>query len=496
MDRIFIFDTTLRDGEQSPGAAMTLAEKLRLADMLDAAGVDVIEAGFPAASEGDFAAVVAVAERLTSASAAALARAAENDIRKAGEALRKARKPRIHTFIATSALHMEHKLRLSPEQVLEKIDFSVRLAREYADDVEWSCEDGTRSERAFLCTAIETAIAAGATVINVPDTVGYAVPEEYFALITHLRQHVAGAERVVFSTHCHDDLGLATANSLAAVRAGARQIECTINGMGERAGNAALEEVVMALRVRRDAMPFYSNIDATKLTRLSAEVSQITGFPVAFNKAVVGRNAFAHESGIHQDGMLKHAGTYEIMRPADVGLLKSSLPLGKLSGRNALAEKMRDLGEPVEGDALDALFVRFKALADRKKHVYDEDLRALLRDAPTNERLRAVRLRVVSGTDAPPQAEVVLSADGVEHAGAASGDGPIDAIFNAVRAALPHAAVLESYDVRSLSADSDALAHVSIRLRAGERTAVGRSSDPDTQIASLRAYLSALGRLS
>ena len=495
MDRVLIFDTTLRDGEQSPGAAMTFAEKLRLADMLDAAGVDIIEAGFPAASEGDFASVAAIAERLSQATAAALARAAEHDIRKAGEALRRAKKPRIHTFIATSALHMEHKLKLAPEQVLEKIDFSVRLAREYTDDVEWSCEDGTRSDRVFLRQAVATALAAGARTINVPDTVGYAVPEEYFELITDLIRSVPGAGSAVFSTHCHNDLGLAAANSLAAVRAGARQVECTINGMGERAGNAALEEIVMALRVRRDALPFVTGIDATHLTRLSAAVSEISGFPVAYNKAVVGRNAFAHESGIHQDGMLKHAGTYEIMRPADVGLLKSSLPLGKLSGRNALAEKMRELGEELDAEALNALFVRFKALADRKKNVYDDDLRALLRDAPAAERLVLTRLRVTSGTDVPPQAEVTLTLDGAEHTGSAGGDGPIDAIFNAVRAAVPHQAVLESYDVRSLSADSDALAHVSIRLRERQRTAVGRAADPDTQVASVRAYLHALNRV-
>ncbi len=502
-NRVIIFDTTLRDGEQSPGASMTLQEKLRIAAMLDAAGVDVIEAGFPAASAGDFEAVAAIAKQLKNASAAALARAVERDIVRAGEALKGARQPRIHTFIATSPLHMAVKLNLSPEQVLERIASSVGLARQYTNDVEWSCEDGTRSEIDFLCRAIETAIKAGATTINVPDTVGYTLPEVYFDLITTLRTRVPNADKAVFSTHCHDDLGLAVANSLAGVRAGARQIECTINGLGERAGNAALEEVVMALRVRNDVLPFVTNIQTTHLARLSAAVSEVTGFPVTYNKAVVGKNAFAHESGIHQDGMLKNAQTYEIMRPEDVGVLKTSLVLGKHSGRHALIDRLRALGlaDDLTADSIDQIFARFKTLADRKKNVYDDDLRALFLQqnlADTTGEIELQDLQLTTKLGQPPHATVVLNIGGTPRSASSTGDGPIDALFQAVSALLPHQARLESYSVQAVSADSDAQARATVRLRdtLANHSVTGHAADPDTHVASVKAYIQAVQRLN
>src|SRR5690348_4923625 len=376
-DRVVIFDTTLRDGEQSPGATMTHEEKLEVAELLDEMGVDIIEAGFPIASEGDFLAVNEIAKRTKKAVVCGLSRAGQKHIDRAGEAIRPARRGRIHTFISTSPVHMKWKLQMEPEKVYEMVISSVTRARNYTDNVEWSCEDGTRTEHDFLCRCIEAAIKAGATTINIPDTVGYTMPEEYFALIKMVRERVPNSDMARFSVHCHDDLGLAVANSLAGVRAGARQIECTVNGIGERAGNAALEEVVMAMRVRNDKIPFWNNIESTSLTHASKLVSAATSFPVQYNKAIVGRNAFAHESGIHQDGMIKNASTYEIMLPETVGVKGTSLVMGKHSGRAGLIHKLEELGYKLSRNQIDDVFVRFKALADRKKDVYDEDIEAL-----------------------------------------------------------------------------------------------------------------------
>ena len=376
-DRVVIFDTTLRDGEQCPGATMTHEEKLEVAELLDTMGVDIIEAGFPIASEGDWAAVHEIAKRTKNAVVCGLSRAAPKDIDRCAEAIKPAKRKRIHTFLSTSPVHMKWKLQKEPHEVLQMVIDQVTRARSHTDDVEWSAEDATRTEHDFLCRCVEAAINAGATTINIPDTVGYTVPEEYFALFKMLRERVPNSDKAVFSVHCHDDLGMAVANSLAGVRAGVRQIECTVNGIGERAGNASLEEVVMAMRVRNDVMPYWTSIDATMLTRASKLVSAVTSFPVQYNKAIVGRNAFAHESGIHQDGMLKHTQTYEIMTPETVGVKQTSLVMGKHSGRHAFVHKLEELGYKLAGNQLEDAFVRFKALADKKKQVYDEDIEAL-----------------------------------------------------------------------------------------------------------------------
>ena len=373
-DRVYIFDTTLRDGEQSPGASMTLEEKLQIAELLDAMGVDVIEAGFPIASNGDFESVSEVAKLMKNAQVCGLARAGAKDIDRAADAVKHAKNPRIHTFISTSPVHMKHKLQMEPDEVMEAIAFSVSHARNHVENVEWSPEDATRTDRDFLCATVETAIQAGATTINIPDTVGYTVPQEYFEIITMLRERVPNIDKAIISTHCHNDLGLAVANSLSGVQAGARQVECTINGLGERAGNAALEEIVMALNVRNDAMPQWTNIETTSLARASKLVSSVTAFPVQYNKAIVGQNAFAHESGIHQDGMLKNNQTYEIMTPESVGISQTSLVMGKHSGRHAFREKIKALGYKLGDNQLQEAFVRFKDLADRKKHVFDDDI--------------------------------------------------------------------------------------------------------------------------
>src|SRR6185437_3856820 len=378
--KVRIFDTTLRDGEQSPGAAMTLEEKIQIAEFLDEMGVDIIEAGFPVSSPGDFEAVKEIARIVRNASVCGLARAGLKDIDTAGEALKGAKRPRIHTFISTSPVHMKHKLQMGENAVLEAVGASVTRARNFTDDVQWSAEDATRTDADFLCKTVEVAIHSGAKVINVPDTVGYSTPQEYFEIIAMLKNRVPDADKVIFSTHCHNDLGLAVANSLAGVLAGARQVECTVNGIGERAGNAALEEIVMALKVRRDRMPFINGIDTKMLARASKLVSNVTGFPVQFNKAIVGKNAFSHESGIHQDGMLKHVETYEIMRPEDVGVHSTSLMLGKLSGRHAFRDKLESMGYVLEEAAFEDAFRRFKDLADKKKHVFDEDIAALVDD--------------------------------------------------------------------------------------------------------------------
>ena len=498
LNRVLIFDTTLRDGEQSPGATMTLDEKLRVARHLDEMGVDIIEAGFPIASEGDFEAVKAIAGVVETAVVCGLARAGRADIERAAEAVKGARKPRIHTFIATSDLHMAHKLNLSREQVLERIHDSVTHARGFVDDVQWSPEDATRTDREFLCKAVEVAVKAGAGTINIPDTVGYTAPRESAEIIRMLRERVPGIENVVISTHCHNDLGMAVANALAAVEAGARQVECTINGLGERAGNAALEEIVMAMRVRHDIMPYDTGVDTRKIMSASRMVSQITGFPVQFNKAIVGKNAFAHESGIHQDGMLKHAGTYEIMRPDDVGLTASNLVMGKHSGRAAFRAKLKDLGFEVGDNQLVDLFVRFKALADTKKEVWDEDILALMAETGTGseaERMRVTGLEVVCGMRAP-KASLRLEIDGVERSAESTGSGPVDACFNAIKELVPHEARLALFQIHAVTEGTDAQATVSVRLEEDGRIVTGQASDTDTILAAVRAYLHALNRLA
>ena len=494
---IVIFDTTLRDGEQSPGASMTFEEKLQVADLLDAMGVDIIEAGFPVTSEGDFEAVSAIAKRVKRASVAGLARSAAKDIDRCAEALRQAARPRIHVFISTSPLHMKHKLQKEPGQVLEMITASVTRARNLVADVEWSAEDGTRSEIDFLCRCVEAAIAAGATTINIPDTVGYAVPQEYRALFETVRSRVPNSDKAIFSVHCHNDLGLAVANTLAGIEGGARQVECTINGMGERAGNAAMEEVVMALRVRGDKMPYYTQIDSTMLTRASKLVSAVSSFPVQYNKAIVGRNAFAHESGIHQDGMLKNAGTYEIMTPESVGVSKTSLVMGKHSGRHAFKEKLRELGYELGENALEEAFARFKELADRKKIVYDEDLAALVDDeiAHAHDRIKLMYLTVIAGTNGPQTAALTLEIDGERYTHQATGNGPVDAIFNAIHALVPHKAVLELYQVHAVTQGTDAQAEVSVRLAEDGKSVTAKGADPDTLVASARAYIASLNKL-
>ncbi|QDL90675.1 2-isopropylmalate synthase [Paroceanicella profunda] len=498
-DRVLIFDTTLRDGEQSPGASMTHEEKLAIAELLDDMGVDIIEAGFPIASEGDFEAVSDIARLAKRSVICGLARASIGDIDRCWDAVRHAKRPRIHTFIGTSPLHREHQLSMSKEQVLEKITATVSHARNLCEDIQWSPMDATRTEEDFLCLAIETAVKAGATTINIPDTVGYTAPGESAQIIRMLLERVPGLDKCIIATHCHNDLGMATANSLAAVEAGARQIECTINGLGERAGNTALEEVVMALRVRNDIMPFSTGVDSTRLMQASRMVASAAGFPVQFNKAIVGKNAFAHESGIHQDGMLKHSGTFEIMRPADVGLNATALVLGKHSGRHALKNKLKELGYELGDNQIADVFVRFKALADRKKEVYDEDLVALMEveaSSAANERIRVKSLRVVCGTEGPQTADLVLEIDGADHETHATGDGPVDAAFNAVKALVPHGgARLQLYQVHAVTEGTDAQATVTVRLEEEGKIASGQSADTDTVVASTKAYVNALNKL-
>ena len=496
-DRVVIFDTTLRDGEQSPGATMTHSEKLEIAILLDEMGVDVIEAGFPIASEGDFAAVSEIARLSRNATICGLARANFKDIDRCWEAVKHARSPRIHTFIGTSPLHRAIPT-LDMDQMATRIHDTVTHARNLCDNMQWSPMDATRTEHDYLCRVVEIAIKAGATTINIPDTVGYTAPRESAALIAMLLERVPGADSIIFATHCHNDLGMATANALAAVEAGARQIECTINGLGERAGNTALEEVVMAMKVRNDILPYRTGIDTTKIMNLSRKVSAVSGFAVQFNKAIVGKNAFAHESGIHQDGMLKNAETFEIMRPADVGLAASSLPLGKHSGRAALRAKLKELGHELADNQLNDVFVRFKALADRKKEVFDDDLIALVADEATqavHDHLQVKRLRVVCGTEGPQEAELTLTIDGVDHSIDATGDGPVDAAFNAVKMLYPHGAQLQLYQVSAVTEGTDAQATVSVRVEEDGRIATGQSADTDTVVASVKAYVNALNRL-
>ncbi len=496
-DRVIIFDTTLRDGEQCPGATMTYENKLDVAALLDEMGVDVIEAGFPVASDGDFEAVSEIARRTRRATVAGLARAIEGDIARAGAAVKHARRPRIHTFVSTSPIHLAHQMRKTQDEVLEIVGRTVAQARNLVDDVEWSAMDATRTPVDYLCRCVEAAIRAGATTINLPDTVGYALPGEYRALFKAVRERVPDSDKAVFSVHCHDDLGLAVANTLAGLEGGARQVECTLNGIGERAGNAALEEVVMAIRTRADALPLQTGIESTMLTRASKLVSAVTSFPVQYNKAVVGRNAFAHESGIHQDGMLKNASTYEIMTPESVGVTKTSLVMGKHSGRHAFKEKLRDLGYELGDNALNDAFKRFKDLADRKRTVYDEDLVALVDDeiSSAHERIRVVALTVIAGTIGPQSATLTLDIEGTHQTRQATGNGPVDAIFNAVRALVPNEARLDLYDVHAVTEGTDAQAEVLVRLGEGGRSVTARGADPDTLVASCRAYVGALNKL-
>jgi 2-isopropylmalate synthase len=497
-DRVIIFDTTLRDGEQSPGCSMNLEEKLRMAKMLDDMGVDVIEAGFPIASPGDFEAVHEISKIIKNAVVCGLSRAKKADIEASADAIKPAKRGRIHTFIGTSPLHRQYQLQMPPEEVLNSVAESVSFSRQFTDDVEWSAMDATRTEHDFLCQAVEIAIKNGATTINIPDTVGYAVPHEFAELIKMLINRVPNIDKAVLSVHCHNDLGLAVANSLAGVQAGARQIECTINGIGERAGNASLEEVVMALRTRNDLLPYDNKIDATKIMKISRTLSAITGFNVQPNKAIVGANAFSHESGIHQDGVLKNAQTYEIMTPESIGLTQSKLVLGKHSGRHAFRNKLEELGFELGDNALNDAFARFKNLADKKKNIFEEDLVALIEDEVVSEHedIKFVSLQVQAGSKGPQVAELTLSIEGEEKFVRVEGNGPVDAIFKAIRAIIPHPdARLELYQVHAVTGGTDAQAEVTVRLVENGKTISGQGADADTLVASARAYLHALNKM-
>lgn len=477
---------------------MNLEEKLKMARILDEMGVDVIEAGFPIASRGDFEAVEAISRELKNATVAGLCRATKKDIETTVEAIKPARKQRIHTFISTSPLHMKYKLQMEPDRVLEVIAESVSFARNFTDDVEWSAEDGSRTDDDFLCRCVEIAINAGATTINIPDTVGYAMPEDYAQKFILLRNRVPNIDKAILSVHCHNDLGLAVANSLAGVMAGARQIECTINGIGERAGNAALEEVVMAMRTRPDAVPYKNNIKTEMITRASRTLSSITGFVVQPNKAIVGANAFAHESGIHQDGMLKHKGTYEIMTPESVGVTESNLVLGKHSGRNAFKTKLKELGYELGENALEDAFTRFKDLADKKKEIFEEDVIALVEDSTgrDNDNIQFTSLVIQAGTKGPQIASIEIKVDGEKKYAMSEGNGPVDAIFKAIRMIIPHdEAVLKLYQVHAVTGGTDAQAEVTVKLEENGKTVVGQGSDTDTLVASARAYIHAVNKL-
>jgi 2-isopropylmalate synthase len=486
-DRIIIFDTTLRDGEQSPGASMTVSEKLRIAEVLEEMGVDVIEAGFAIASEGDFRAVNEVAKKVKESVVCSLARASLTDIDRAAEALQPAAQKRIHTFIATSPLHMQYKLQMTPEAVHDAVIDSVTRARGHTDDVEWSCEDGSRTEHDFLCRCIESAIDAGATTINIPDTVGYAYPDEFADLIRMIRNRVPNIDKAIVSVHCHNDLGLGVANSLRAIQA----------GIGERAGNAAMEEIVMAIRTRPDLLPQQSRIVTQHITRASRLVSAITGFAVQPNKAIVGANAFAHEAGIHQDGMLKHAGTYEIMRPEDVGLVRSNLVMGKHSGRHAFKQKLAELGYEIGDNALAEAFARFKTLADKKKEIFDEDLIALVDDEiqAIDQRIKVLDLDVRCGSRPKSWAGITLEIDGAEQRAEAEGDGPVDATFNAIQQLVPHEATLALFQIHAVTEGTDAQAEVTVRLEEHGKTVNGQAAETDTILAAARAYVMALNKL-
>ena len=499
-DRVYIFDTTLRDGEQSPGCSMNLEEKLKIAALLDTMGVDIIEAGFPMASKGDFESVNEIAKTVKNATVCGLSRAIRKDIEVCAEAIEPAAHRRIHTFISTSPLHMKHKLQMDENTVLEAIKESVSFASKFTDDVEWSAEDGSRTEDDFLCRAVETAINAGARTINIPDTVGYATPDDYGELIAMLKNRVPNIDQAILSVHCHNDLGLAVANSLAGVKAGARQIECTINGIGERAGNAAMEELVMAMRTRQNQYPFTNNIKTEMITKASRTLSKITGFNVQPNKAIVGANAFAHESGIHQDGMLKHRGTYEIMTPESVGLNESNLVLGKHSGRHAFRAKLEDLGYSLGDNALNDAFSRFKDLADQKKEIFDDDIIALMDDQNRLDSGKVIKfndLLIHAGTDGPQTAEITLTINGEKKKAKASGTGPVDAMFKAIRDIYPHDDTeLLLYNVHAVTGGIDAQAEVTVRLEQSGHIVNGKGANVDTMIASAKAYVHALNKIA
>jgi len=497
-ERIYIFDTTLRDGEQSPGCSMNLNEKVTLARQLEKLGVDVIEAGFPIASVGDFESVYSVAQVIEKAVVCGLSRTGVADVERAGQALEKAAKPRLHTFIATSDIHLEHKLRMTREQVLEEVDRAVRQARSYVDDVEFSAEDATRSDREFLVQAFSTALEAGARTLNVPDTVGYTTPAEYAALISYLREQIPGSQQAVFSVHCHNDLGLAVANSLAAVSAGARQVECTVNGIGERAGNSSLEEVVMALKTRRNV---YSGLDTaietTEIYPASRLLSSITGVQVQPNKAIVGDNAFAHEAGIHQDGVLKAAITYEIMTPESIGKASNELVMGKHSGRHAFRKRLEELGIDIDGEEFQRAFQRFKDLADAKKTIYNEDLEAIVADSVTipDPRFELVELAIQCGTSGRAQASVELLVDGERRSTTAPGVGPVDAVFQGIDELTKTDCQLERYDVHAVTRGLDALGKVSVTVVEGDRRVIGHGAHEDILVASGKAYVHGLNKL-
>ena len=496
-DRVYIFDTTLRDGEQSPGASMNTGEKLRLAGRLEKLGVDVIEAGFPAASEGDFEAVSRIAEDIRECQVAALCRAGKDDIDKAWAAVKHAAKPRIHTFIATSDIHLEYKLKMSREQVLKAASEAVAYARSLADSVEFSAEDGSRSDPDFLCEVFGAAIAAGAAVVNLPDTVGYAIPSEFEEMVRYVMANTPGMDRAILSVHCHNDLGLATANTLAAIRAGARQAEVTINGIGERAGNTSLEEVVMAMHTRPNYLPMETGIVTEHLYPTSRLVSMITGMIVQPNKAIVGANAFAHEAGIHQDGVLKNPMTYEIMKPETVGLKTSNLVLGKHSGRAALRSRLKEMGYDLSDEEVNQVFAEFKRLADRKKSVMDEDLEAIVTEGilRTTDVFKLEYLHVSAGTTVMPMASVEMSIHGRKVRGADYGNGPIDATYNAIGTLTGTESELLRFTVAALTGGTDAQGEVTVRLRENGLMALGRGADPDIITAAARAYVNGLNRL-
>ncbi len=498
-DRLYIFDTTLRDGEQSPGASMTREEKIRIARQLERLGVDVIEAGFAAASPGDAESIRTIAGIIRESTICSLARANERDVRAAGEAISPAARGRVHTFIATSPIHMEKKLRMHPDQVVEAAIKAVTIAREYTDDVEFSAEDALRSDPVFLARIFGEVIKAGARTINVPDTVGYAIPRVTEAFFRDLIAATPGGDKVIWSAHCHDDLGMSVANSLSAVLGGARQVECTINGLGERAGNASLEEIVMAVKTRKDIFGVETRIDATQIVPASKLVSTITGYPVQPNKAIVGANAFAHESGIHQDGVLKHRETYEIMSAESVGWTTNRLTLGKLSGRNAFKTKLTALGiELASEEALNAAFARFKDLADRKREIFDEDLHALVSDELVNkeqETWRLTSLKIVSETGETPSATLVMNENGKEHRVECEGDGPIDAAFKAIESIANSGAELQLYSVNAITQGTDSQGEVTVRLSKDGRVVNGQGADTDILVASAKAYISAVNKL-
>lgn len=499
-EKLIIFDTTLRDGEQSPGASMTREEKVRVAKTLELMRVDVIEAGFPIASPGDFESVRAVAEVVKNSTVCGLARTSDKDIDRAAEALKPAASGRIHTFIATSPIHMERKLRMQPDEVLEQAVRAVKRARQYTDNVEFSPEDAGRSERDFLCRIIEAVIDAGASTINIPDTVGYNVPQQFAATIEHLIKNVPNSDKAVFSVHCHNDLGLAVANSLAAVLAGARQVECTINGLGERAGNASLEEIVMAVRTRQDVFPCDTGLDTTHIMNNSRLVSNITGFPVQPNKAIVGANAFAHESGIHQDGVIKSRETYEIMRAEDVGWQTNRLVMGKHSGRNAFRTRLKELGHEFSSEEeLNETFSRFKELADKKHEIFDEDLQSLVSDGlidAGDDAFKFISMKVELETGEVPHAEVTMTSNGQEKTGKSDGDGPVDAVFKAIETVINSDCKVLLFSVNAITEGMDAQGEVTVRISKDGKVVNGRGSDTDIITASAKAYINAVNRVS